>query len=90
ELIQRRTAPGRRVSQTAAAAARVNAPAQEESPRPSPASTSGYPSQGRVLSEAVLRSQRDLIQSVGEVVAEFRQVRQALVQINQTVSSCRL
>ena len=40
-----------------------------------------------VLSEAVLQSQRNLIQTVGEVVAKLRQVQQALVQMNQTLSA---
>ena len=40
-----------------------------------------------VLSEAVLQSQRNLNQTVGEVVAKLRQVQQALVQMNQTLSA---
>ncbi|KAJ8364710.1 hypothetical protein SKAU_G00135410 [Synaphobranchus kaupii] len=87
EPLQRKTAPSRPVSQTAAAAS-VDTPAQEESSRPSPSSTSGYRSQARVLSDAVLQSQRDLVQSVNEVVAELRQLRQTLVQMNQTLVDC--
>ncbi|KAJ8364717.1 hypothetical protein SKAU_G00135480 [Synaphobranchus kaupii] len=85
--LQRKTAPSRPVSQMAAAAS-VDTPAQEESSRPSPSSTSGYRSQARVLTDVVLQSQRDLVHSVNEVVAELRQLRQTLVQMNQTLVDC--
>ena len=52
--------------------------------RPSPASSSAH--HARVLSEAVLQTQRDLNESVSEVVGELRKVRQALDGINQSLS----
>ncbi|XP_050971720.1 nuclear apoptosis-inducing factor 1-like [Labeo rohita] len=61
----------------------ASSPSHRARLRPSTSSST----RGSVLSEAVLQTQRDLNQSVSEVVTELRQVRHALVEMNQTLSA---
>ena len=62
-------APAARAAPEAASAAAAPAAPASGPRRPSPASSSTH--HGRVLSEAVLQTQRDLNESVSEVVAEL-------------------